>query len=148
MCLSTDDPANISGYDDQGLLIDAEESDLSPEDYEKNLSHLRKVARDDGLDRIFKEYGVDVIVGSSDTAIKAFASGSGRFTPGFMGNTYNIRIPRWQCSPRIPRLQWKTFRTRSSRSQEPGSQDFEVHERMGGYFWSKKSSANASVIVG
>ncbi|KAI8404772.1 hypothetical protein FOFC_14244 [Fusarium oxysporum] len=65
------------GYDDQGLLIDAEESDLSPEDYEKNLSHLRKVARDDGLDRIFKEYGVDVIVGSSDTAIKAFASGSG-----------------------------------------------------------------------
>ncbi|KAL5598149.1 hypothetical protein FOBRF1_011942 [Fusarium oxysporum] len=65
------------GYDDQGLLINAEESDLSPEDYEKNLSHLRKVTRDDGLDRIFKEYGVDVIVGSSDTAIKAFASGSG-----------------------------------------------------------------------
>ncbi|KAF5599974.1 glu asp-tRNA amidotransferase subunit A [Fusarium pseudoanthophilum] len=65
------------GYDDQGLLIDAEESDLSLEDYEKNLSHLRKVARDDGLDRIFEEYGVDVIVGSSDTAIMAYASGSG-----------------------------------------------------------------------
>ncbi|KAL9565717.1 hypothetical protein ACKAV7_009899 [Fusarium commune] len=65
------------GYDDQGLLIDAQESDISAEDYEKNLSHLRKVARDDGLDRIFKEYDVDVIVGSSDTAIKAFASGSG-----------------------------------------------------------------------
>ncbi|KAF5548339.1 glu asp-tRNA amidotransferase subunit A [Fusarium phyllophilum] len=64
------------GYDDQGLLIDAEESDLSREDYEKNLSHLQKVARD-GLDRIFKEYGVDVIVGSSDTAITAYASGSG-----------------------------------------------------------------------
>lgn len=58
-------------------MIDAEEAVLSPEDYEKNLSHLRKVARDDGLDRIFKEYGVDVIVGSSDTAIKAYASGSG-----------------------------------------------------------------------
>ncbi|KAF5968000.1 hypothetical protein FBULB1_10953 [Fusarium bulbicola] len=65
------------GYDDQGLLIDAEESDTSLEDYEKNLAHLRKVARDDGLDRIFKEYSVDVIVGSSDTAIKAYASGSG-----------------------------------------------------------------------
>ncbi|KAI1063472.1 hypothetical protein LB506_012763 [Fusarium annulatum] len=65
------------GYDDQGLLIDAQESDISIEDYEKNLSHLRKVARDEGLDRIFKEYGVDVIVGSSDTAIKAYASGSG-----------------------------------------------------------------------
>jgi amidase len=77
--ISTDDPANLSGYDDQGLLIDAEELDLSSEDYEKNLSHLRKVTRDNGLDYIFKEYGVDVIVGSSDTAIKAFASGSGRF---------------------------------------------------------------------
>ncbi|KLO99774.1 glu/asp-tRNA amidotransferase subunit A [Fusarium fujikuroi] len=65
------------GYDDQGLLIDAQESDISIEDYEKNLSHLRKVARDEGLDRIFKEYGVDVIIGSSDTAIKAYASGSG-----------------------------------------------------------------------
>ena len=65
-------------------MIDAEEAVLSPEDYEKNLSHLRKVARDDGLDRIFKEYGVDVIVGSSDTAIKAYASGSGMFTLVFI----------------------------------------------------------------
>ncbi|KAF5702105.1 glu asp-tRNA amidotransferase subunit A [Fusarium mundagurra] len=65
------------GYNDQGLLIDAEESDISPKDYEKNLSHLRQVTCDDGLDRIFKEYDVDVIVGSSDTAITAYASGSG-----------------------------------------------------------------------
>ncbi|RKL48109.1 hypothetical protein BFJ70_g2467 [Fusarium oxysporum] len=77
----------IMSYDDQGLLIDAEESDLSPEDYEKNLSHLRKVARDDGLDRIFKEYGVDVIVGSSDTAIKAFASGS-----DFNGRPFGLAV--------------------------------------------------------
>ncbi|KAG5795241.1 hypothetical protein H9Q69_005703 [Fusarium xylarioides] len=33
------------GYDNQGLLTDAEESNISPEDYEKNISHLRKVKR-------------------------------------------------------------------------------------------------------
>ncbi|KAF5644455.1 glu asp-tRNA amidotransferase subunit A [Fusarium sp. NRRL 52700] len=76
------------GYDDQGLLIEAEESDMSPEEYEKNLAHLRKVALDDALDRILKIYGVEVIFGSSDTAIKAYASGSaypvGHFPLGYL----------------------------------------------------------------
>ncbi|KAJ4174156.1 hypothetical protein NW754_004571 [Fusarium falciforme] len=66
-----------AGYYDQQLLLETEDLKLSSEDYDKHLSHLRKVARQEGLDYIFQKYEVDVIIGSSDTPITAFASGSG-----------------------------------------------------------------------
>ncbi|KAJ3464919.1 hypothetical protein MRS44_005577 [Fusarium solani] len=66
-----------AGYDDQQILLETEDLELSSEDYDKHLSHLRKVARQEGLDYIFQKYEVDVIIGSSDTPITAFASGSG-----------------------------------------------------------------------
>ncbi|KAL6351757.1 hypothetical protein LRP88_14962 [Fusarium phalaenopsidis] len=65
------------GYYDQQILLETEDLELSSEDYDKHLSHLRKVARQEGLDYIFQKYEVDVIIGSSDTPITAFASGSG-----------------------------------------------------------------------
>ncbi|KAM6525857.1 hypothetical protein FALCPG4_011392 [Fusarium falciforme] len=66
-----------AGHYDQQLLLETEDLKLSSEDYDKHLSHLRKVARQEGLDYIFQKYEVDVIIGSSDTPITAFASGSG-----------------------------------------------------------------------
>lgn len=66
------------GFHDQQILLETEDLELSPEDYDKHLSHLRKVSRQKGLDFIFQKYEVDVIIGSSDTPITTFASGSGR----------------------------------------------------------------------
>ncbi|KAH7309730.1 amidase signature domain-containing protein [Stachybotrys elegans] len=55
----------------------ADNLQLGPGEYESHLSHLRKVAREDGIDHILEKYQVDVIVGSADTAMTALASGSG-----------------------------------------------------------------------
>lgn len=66
------------GYDTQDVLIQAEEQNLSLEEYKTYLDHLRKVVRE-GLDQIFNNYHVDIIIGSSDSSIKSLASGSGKF---------------------------------------------------------------------
>lgn len=57
---------------------------LSPEDYKRNLKHLRYAARDQGIDRILKEYGVDVIIGPADSFITSFATGSGLSTQSIL----------------------------------------------------------------
>ncbi|KAH8648117.1 hypothetical protein BGZ61DRAFT_542460 [Ilyonectria robusta] len=63
-------------YDDQDVFLDALKLKLSPEDYGMYLAHLRKVARH-GLDKIFAEYNVDVIVGPCDSPLSSLSSGSG-----------------------------------------------------------------------
>lgn len=73
------------------MLLDAQALELSPEDYEKHLSHLRKVARQDGLDYIFQKYGVDLILGSSDTSLTSYATGSGEFIPSQALTTLIVR---------------------------------------------------------
>lgn len=50
---------------------------LSASDYDKYLKHTRETAKTRGLDRIFKEYGVDVIIGPCDSNLPGLASGSG-----------------------------------------------------------------------
>ncbi|KAI1317387.1 putative glutamyl-tRNA amidotransferase subunit A [Xylariaceae sp. FL0255] len=61
----------------QDLLIEAEESRMSEEDYREHVTHLRRVCRDDGIDFILQKYGVDVIIGPADSAITSLATGSG-----------------------------------------------------------------------
>lgn len=42
------------------------------------MAHLRKVARDQGVDRVLKEYGVDVILGPTDSGLTSMASAGGK----------------------------------------------------------------------
>lgn len=53
--------------------------DTSPEDYERHLTNLRKLARDQGVERLLKEYGVDVILGPTDSGLTSMASAGGKY---------------------------------------------------------------------
>ncbi|KAK4446542.1 putative amidase [Podospora aff. communis PSN243] len=50
---------------------------LSEGEYERDLKHLTHVSRDLGIDRILKEFNVDVIIGPADSFITSLATGSG-----------------------------------------------------------------------
>ncbi|KAH7386225.1 amidase signature domain-containing protein [Cadophora sp. MPI-SDFR-AT-0126] len=63
--------------DDQDFLLDALHIDLTPGEYAKYLSHTRDVARRRGLDRIFRDCEVDVIIGPTDSDLPALAAGAG-----------------------------------------------------------------------
>jgi amidase len=41
------------------------------------FAHMRKVARDLGVERVFKTYGVNVIIGPADGFISTMATSSG-----------------------------------------------------------------------
>lgn len=49
----------------------------SPEEYAGHLAHLRKMSRDQGVEKILKEHGVDVIIGPTDSGLTSMASASG-----------------------------------------------------------------------
>lgn len=61
----------------QDESIKAQEQTTLREEYQRHLAHLRRAAIVDGLDLIFDEYGVDVILGPADSFISTFATGSG-----------------------------------------------------------------------
>lgn len=54
--------------------------DTSPEDYERHMSNLRKLSREEGVERILKEHGVDVILGPADSALTSMASAGGKYS--------------------------------------------------------------------
>ncbi|MCP2937644.1 hypothetical protein NK983_33605, partial [Salmonella enterica subsp. enterica serovar Typhimurium] len=64
-------------YSDQQVLEDAIRLDLSRGQYDNHLKHMRRVARKQGLDKIFNDYEVDIIIGPCDSSLPSLASGSG-----------------------------------------------------------------------
>lgn len=50
---------------------------MSSEDYDRHLAHLRQVARDEGVDRVLSTYGVDVILGPTDSGLTSIATAGG-----------------------------------------------------------------------
>lgn len=49
----------------------------TPEEYDRHLAHLRNLSRDEGVEKILKEHGVDVIIGPTDSGLTSMASASG-----------------------------------------------------------------------
>jgi amidase len=64
-------------HNNQDLFIQTQEQQLAPDEYNKVLQHLRSISRDQGIDRILKEYDVDVIIGPADSFITSLATASG-----------------------------------------------------------------------
>ncbi|KAI1425000.1 putative glutamyl-tRNA amidotransferase subunit A [Xylaria sp. FL1777] len=64
-------------HDNQEFFIETQEQHLKSEEYDETLRYLRKLTRDEGIDRILKEYDVDVIIGPADSFITSLATGSG-----------------------------------------------------------------------
>jgi len=61
----------------QDFFLATEAQVLSEGEYQKALKHLNHVSRDLGIDRILKEFNVDVIIGPADSFITSLATGSG-----------------------------------------------------------------------
>lgn len=52
--------------------------DTSQEEYDRHMAHLRKMARDQGVERVLKDHGVDVILGPTDSGLTSMASAGGK----------------------------------------------------------------------
>lgn len=65
------------GHTAQDLLEKSVDFGISSEEYEQTLAYARDVGRTKGLDRVFDEYSVDVIIGPAESAITYFSSAAG-----------------------------------------------------------------------
>ncbi|KAJ5648058.1 hypothetical protein N7490_004430 [Penicillium lividum] len=61
----------------QDNLINSENQQLSTEDYDRNLSYLRQMGGEKGVDMALKQYGVDVILGPIDSGLTSLATAAG-----------------------------------------------------------------------
>lgn len=62
----------------QDNFIKSQNQNTSAEDYERHMLHLRNVARDRGVERVLDVYGVDVILGPTDSGLTSLATGGGK----------------------------------------------------------------------
>lgn len=69
-----------SDHPRQDGFIDAQNQNTSSEAYNRHLQHLRHVARDQGIEHVLKTYGVDVILGPTDSGLTSMATGGGERT--------------------------------------------------------------------
>ncbi|KAL6830017.1 amidase signature domain-containing protein [Trichoderma camerunense] len=61
----------------QDTFIKCENQNVSATEYDRLFAHMRKVARDSGVDRVFQTHGVNVIIGPADGFISTMASSGG-----------------------------------------------------------------------
>ncbi|KAJ5083647.1 hypothetical protein N7456_013074 [Penicillium angulare] len=61
----------------QDTLIASQNKSISPEEYDRNLSYLREMGREKGIDLALERYGVDVILGPIDSTISSLATATG-----------------------------------------------------------------------
>ncbi|KAK0507196.1 hypothetical protein JMJ35_010234 [Cladonia borealis] len=64
-------------YPRQDRLEKALAHNYTTEDLEKALAHARRIGRDEGIDKILKEYDIDVIIGPADSKMPTIAAASG-----------------------------------------------------------------------
>ena len=66
------------GYPRQDKLEEALKSKISPGTLNAALNHARDIGRTRGIDRILKEYDIDVIIGPAESSMTDIASASGQ----------------------------------------------------------------------
>ncbi|KAL7954704.1 amidase signature domain-containing protein [Trichoderma compactum] len=66
-----------TGYDNQDILIRSEDTDITPEDRSNYVAHLKKLGRDQGIDKVFDEYGINVVMGPLESPLYYFAAACG-----------------------------------------------------------------------
>jgi amidase len=65
------------GKSNQSILESCQASNLSSEEYDRLFKHLRAVSRDQGIDKVFRENDLDVIIGPGDSLMINVAASSG-----------------------------------------------------------------------
>jgi amidase len=66
-----------SEYPSQSILEHDLEVNLSDSDYEKYTTHFRHAGRE-GIDKVFRDYDLNIIIGPSDSDITVLAAASGK----------------------------------------------------------------------
>ncbi|KAI0098026.1 putative glutamyl-tRNA amidotransferase subunit A [Nemania sp. FL0031] len=61
----------------QDFFISSQELELSQDEYDRALRHLRYISRDSGVDYVLEQHGVDVIIGPADSFLTSIAAGGG-----------------------------------------------------------------------
>ncbi|KAJ5568691.1 hypothetical protein N7450_011177 [Penicillium hetheringtonii] len=61
----------------QDFFIKSENQRTTSAEYNRHLVHLREVARDRGFEKVFDTYGVDVIIGPTDSDLRSLAAAGG-----------------------------------------------------------------------
>jgi amidase len=67
-----------SDHPRQDTFIRSQNQNTSLEEYERHMAHLRRVARDEGVERVLTTHGVDVIIGPTDSGLTSMATGGGK----------------------------------------------------------------------
>ena len=70
----------LIGYPRQDRLEKALAHNCTTEDLEQALAHARRIGRDESIDKILKEYDIDVIIGPAESAMPTIAAASGMET--------------------------------------------------------------------
>ncbi|KAL7963221.1 amidase signature domain-containing protein [Trichoderma compactum] len=68
---------SILDHPRQDIFIKCENQTVSATEYDLLLAHMRKVARDSGVERVFQTHGVNVIIGPADGFISTMATSGG-----------------------------------------------------------------------
>lgn len=70
-----------AGYPKQDKLEKALRTKLSAETLDAALKYARDVGRTRGIDKILKEYEIDVIIGPAESSMTDLAAASGSYIP-------------------------------------------------------------------
>lgn len=67
-----------TGHSNQKVLEQAEQLNLTAAEFQRYLSKMREVCREQGIDYILDKFNADVIIGPADSTLSTIASGSGK----------------------------------------------------------------------
>ncbi|UKZ57436.1 hypothetical protein TrVGV298_011293 [Trichoderma virens] len=65
------------GYDNQDTLERCEKTNITFEDRANYVAHLEKFGRDEGIDKIFHEYDINIVIGPLESPLYYFAAACG-----------------------------------------------------------------------
>ncbi|KAH6609834.1 hypothetical protein Trco_003180 [Trichoderma cornu-damae] len=80
------------GYDNQDVLELCEKTNVTPEARAAYVSHLEKFGRDEGVDKMFQEYGINIIMGPLESPLYSFAAACGQTCPPSAIDHENIAL--------------------------------------------------------
>ncbi|KAL6907245.1 amidase signature domain-containing protein [Trichoderma evansii] len=66
-----------AGYDNQDILELSEKTNVTSEDRASYISHLTRFGRDQGVNKIFEEFGLNIIMGPIESPLYYWAAASG-----------------------------------------------------------------------
>ena len=132
------------------MLESAQESQVSSEEYELNLAHLRNVARDKGVEMIFQTYAANVIIGPTDSLLPAFATCGGKqcWIEAILAGLLKItRLPNRNIASIVFDLQRQAIRAFSHSFYSSRSSTAQVTKRMGNDCWLQARTTSISGLM-